>query len=83
MMTSRETERIANDAGVPVVSLRKERATWYWFVTNPQGGGFGSNVCGPQKSALWRALMPYVDGTSYRLVVNGQDRGIQVKGAGQ
>src|SRR5271166_2427000 len=34
------------------VRLNKYRSTWNWFTTNPQGGGFGSNYCGPRYIAL-------------------------------
>jgi hypothetical protein len=66
--------------GEHTVSLRKERATWYWFHTNPEGGGFGSNNCGPQSIALGAALRAIPHGTQYRLIVNGKDRGMQTKG---
>lgn len=62
------------------VSMHKYRATWQYFTTNPQGGGFGSNYCGPQYIALARAIENIPSGTSYRLTINGNDRGIRVKG---
>lgn len=34
------------------VRMDKYRATWNYFTTNPQGGGFGSNYCGPKYIAL-------------------------------
>jgi hypothetical protein len=49
------------------VTLRKERATWNWFTTNPQGGGFGSNLCGPKHAAMARALQNIPDGAEYEL----------------
>ena len=79
-MSINQIELLARAEGRPVVTLRKERATWYWFVTNPQGGGFGSNHCGAQRVALAAALRPYPDGFAYRLVVNDKDRGVQMKG---
>lgn len=72
-------EAATTDAGMYVVTLRKVRATWYYFTTNPQGGGFGSNLCGSQSAALRRAVENLPAGTCYRLVVNERDRGVQVR----
>lgn len=54
------------------IEMRKERATWYWFTTNPQGGSFGSNNCGPKKSALRLARRGIPLGEPYTLVTNGR-----------
>ncbi len=61
------------------VKLRKERATWYWFVKNPQGGGFGSNHCGAKGVALGRALQSIPAGAPYIVVTNGRKGESQVK----
>lgn len=61
------------------ITLTKYRATWNWDYTNPQGGGCGSNYCGPQYIALVRALRYLSVGAQYRLIVNGKDRGIHTK----
>ena len=39
-----------------IVTLRKYQSTWHYFTTNPSGGGFGSNYCGPKRIALHRAM---------------------------
>lgn len=61
------------------VRLDKHRATWNYFTTNPQGGGFGSNYCGPKYIALERATANIPVGAQYRIVCNGRDCGIQIK----
>lgn len=61
------------------VKLWKRRATWMYDVTNPQGGGFGSNYCGPQYIAIDKAVGSLPDGSCYRLIVNGNDRGIRTR----
>ena len=61
------------------VTLTKDRATWYHSTGNPQGGSVGSNCCGPQYIALARALRSIPVGAQYRLTVNGQDHGLQVR----
>lgn len=60
-----------------IVRMDKYRATWNYFTTNPQGGGFGSNYCGPKYIALAKAIYALQPGTQYRLLVNGKDCGIQ------
>lgn len=60
------------------VTLDKHRATWHYFTTNPQGGGFGSNNCGPKYVALHRATQYIPKGEQYMLVVNGK-QSIEVK----
>ena len=65
--------------GLYTVRMDKHRATWHYFTTNPQGGGFGSNYCGPKYVALNRALSALEPGTPYRLILNGKDCGIQRK----
>jgi len=62
-----------------MVRMDKYRATWNYFTTNPLGGGFGSNYCGPKYVALNRALSALPIGTRYRLLCNGKDCGIQTK----
>lgn len=49
------------------VTIRKHRATWHWFTTNPQGGGFGSSYCGPKHIALARATANIPEGETYWL----------------
>lgn len=63
------------------VRLDKHRATWNYFTTNPQGGGFGSNHCGTLGVALHKALRNVPIGATYQLIVNGQDRGILTREA--
>ncbi|MGA2107226.1 MAG: hypothetical protein ABSH25_06245 [Syntrophorhabdales bacterium] len=61
------------------VRLDRYRATWTWFTSNPHGGGFGSNYCGPQYVAVGFAVSNIPKGEEYRLVINGKDRGTFVK----
>lgn len=61
------------------VRLNKYRATWSYFTENPQGGGFGSNYCGPQYIALARAIDSIPTGAPYSLTVNGRSRGIRTR----
>jgi len=61
------------------VRMDKYRATWNYFTTNPQGGGFGSNYCGPRYIAITRALHAIPQGESCRLIQNGKDLGIFTK----
>lgn len=61
------------------VTLQKHRATWYYFTTNPQGGGFGSNNCGPQHIALARAIQNIPAGAEYELIINEKSRGIKTR----
>lgn len=61
------------------ITMLKSRSTWSYFTRNDVGGGFGSNYCGPQYIALMRARDSIKSGQSYRLTINGNDRGIQVK----
>lgn len=61
------------------VNLRKLRATWHWFTTNPQGGGFGSTHCGSKKVALDDATRWLKPGTQYQLFVNEPDCGLKTK----
>jgi hypothetical protein len=63
--------------GLFIVRMDKHRATWNYFTTNPQGGGFGSNYCGPKYIALSKATYALQPGTHYRLIVNGKDCGVQ------
>lgn len=65
------------------VRMDKHRATWHYFTTNPQGGGFGSNYCGPKYIALNKALYALPIGTRYQFICNGKDCGIQTKGMAQ
>ncbi len=67
------------DPSIHQVELTKHGATWYYFTTNPQGGGFGSNNCGPQYIARARALHCLPPGTPYGLTVNGKYRGLNTK----
>jgi hypothetical protein len=57
------------------ITLNKSGATWYYFTTNPQGGGFGSNNCGPQYIALARAKRGIPAGAEYTVKINGKTRG--------
>lgn len=52
------------------ITLRKHRATWHYFTENPQGGGSGSNICGPKYIALARATQYVPVGANYELWVN-------------
>jgi hypothetical protein len=54
------------------IRMDKYRSTWNWFVTNPQGGGFGSNHCGTKRVALANALRSVPIGEAYELVTNGR-----------
>lgn len=63
----------------------KLHTQWSYFVENPQGGGFGSNTNAgaPQRQAWAAAVTRHTGlppGASYRLSVNGQDRGVYVRG---
>jgi len=60
------------------VVLNKHRSTWNWFTHNPQGGGFGSNNCGPKYIALGHATRGIPSGTTYELTVNGKRQADQV-----
>ncbi len=62
------------------VKLNKYGATWYYYTENPQGGGFGSNNCGPQYIALARARQDIPAGAQYELIINDKSRGIQTRG---
>jgi hypothetical protein len=47
-----------------------------WFTTNPQGGGFGTNTSSPSlRRAEAQAIRNVPPGATYRLIVNGEDRG--------
>ena len=61
------------------VRMDKHRSTWNYFTTNPQGGGFGSNYCGPKYIAVLRAIHAIPQGAQYRYIVNGKDCGIFTK----
>jgi hypothetical protein len=61
------------------VRMDLHRSTWNWFVTNPQGGGFGSNHCGAKREALARALRGVPVGAPYKVVTNGKEGLIQYK----
>ena len=63
------------------VRLDKHRATWHWFTTNPQGGGYGSNHCGSLRVALGNAVSCVPKGSPYALVINGKARGTFTGGA--
>lgn len=58
------------------VSLRKYRATWNYFTTNPQGGGFGSNYCGPKRIALDKALANIPAGDLVTIITSHQEEEI-------
>ncbi len=72
-------EQIAKDRNLPVVTLNKHRATWYWFYTNTLGGGFGSNHCGAKAVALNRAISPLNAGDRYILLQGDKDCGVFTK----
>ena len=61
------------------VRMDKYRSTWNYFTTNPQGGGFGSNYCGPKYVALHYATSNIPIGAQYKLIVNDKDIGIKTK----
>jgi hypothetical protein len=54
------------------VRMDKQRSTWNWFTTNPQGGGFGSNHCGSKGAALASAIRNIPSGERYELITNGK-----------
>lgn len=56
------------------VRMDKHRATWNWFTTNPQGGGFGSNHCGTKRVALASAIRNIPKGERYELITNGSSK---------
>jgi hypothetical protein len=56
------------------ITMQKDRATWTYFTTNPQGGSFGSNYCGPMYIALARAQYAIPAGEVVCLEVNGKQR---------
>ncbi len=56
------------------VSLRKYRSTWNWFTENPQGGGFGSNYCGPKRIALHDAIRFIPAGERVEIVTYNENR---------
>ncbi len=74
------TGAIERGEAVPIVAVRwrirmdKYRATWNWFTTNPQGGGFGSNHCGTKAVALASAVRCIPAGEPYELVTNGKSK---------
>jgi hypothetical protein len=70
---------MANNSVAWHVRLDKYRATWSYFTRNPQGGGFGSNYCGPQYIALARAIDNIPKGAEYSLTINGRSRGIRIR----
>jgi len=47
------------------IRIKKSGATWYWFTENPQGGGLGSNYCGPKHIAMFQAMRNMPDGANY------------------
>ena len=61
------------------VRMDKYRSTWNYFTTNPQGGGFGSNYCGPKYIALRYATFAIPPGAQYILIVNDKNQGIKTK----
>ena len=61
------------------VRMDKYRSTWNYFTTNPQGGGFGSNYCGPKYVAFRYATSNIPIGAQYKLIVNDKDMGIKTK----
>ena len=54
------------------VRLTSYKSTWYWFTTNPAGGGFGSNHSGSQRLAKVKALRGIPVGSLYELDLNGK-----------
>jgi hypothetical protein len=61
------------------ITMSKHGATWSYFTLNEVGGGFGSNYCGPQYIALMRARENIKPGQQYKLIINGEDRGLQTR----
>jgi hypothetical protein len=62
-----------------------QHTQWSWFVENHDGGGSGSNAGSgvSRRSALLMAVSRHMGlpiGARYRLVVNGKDLGILVRG---
>ena len=62
------------------VRLNKHYSTWYWYVENPQGGGFGSNYCGSKAVVMKSALRGLAAGAKYTLTVNDKPQGTFTKG---
>ncbi len=56
------------------VSLRKYRATWHYFTTNPQGGGFGSNHCGAKRVAYDLAIRNIPLGSQVEITTENNGR---------
>jgi len=76
----RDIDRAIMEKLVPWrITMNKYRATWTYFTRNPHGGGFGSNYCGPQYIALARAIERIPAGAKYELIVNNEDKGLQLR----
>ncbi len=52
------------------IRLNKYGSQWYWFTTNPEGGGFGSHCSGSMRAVLVSAQRGMPPGTEYELMVN-------------
>jgi hypothetical protein len=74
-------QEIKAKPGEWTVRMDKYRATWNYFTTNPQGGGFGSNYCGPKYIAVAKAVAYIPLGAEYLLITNGKTATRMVRGA--
>jgi hypothetical protein len=54
------------------IKIYKVRSTWYWYVENPQGGGFGSNQVSTRKSVICRAIRGIPAGAKVQLIQAGK-----------
>lgn len=70
MTSSKNTQTLAEWK----VSLRKFRSTWYYFTTNPQGGGFGSNHCGSKRVAQSAAFRNIPAGALVEITTENEGR---------
>ena len=66
-----------------VILLRRLRSIWVYRVQDPNGGMMGFTFFGSRSKAIEKAvsLLPSAE-TSYRLILNGRDQGIQPRSKG-
>lgn len=63
-----------HNPGGYAVTLRKYRSTWYWTTHNPQGGSFGSNLCGAKATAYKYATMNIPAGVPFVVITENEGR---------
>jgi hypothetical protein len=73
-------------AGEWRVQLRggpSQHTQWSYFTSNPQGGGFGTNLGAgtPQRTVHAAAIRVIPAGATYHLYVNGTYRGLKTREA--